>query len=110
MLGFNEDEALACVSFSRRARLTDRRIKRLADRKDWKTVLTAEEVNILKDLSATLQAAIDATDPDDCTTEETDFHALWIGLLLGSGECANFGTAYGWATFVRYNTDEELVS
>jgi len=75
--------------------------------RDWKSACTAAEVDILRDLSAQLQAAIDAMPEDEeGLTDEVHFQHLWIGLLLGSGECKSFDSAYSWASFVRYNTSD----
>jgi len=75
--------------------------------KDWKSVCSADEVDLLRELSARLQDAIDAMPKDEeGLTEEVHFQHLWIGLLIGSGFCKSFDRAYAWASYVRYNTSD----
>jgi hypothetical protein len=73
----------------------------------WMTLCTAAEVDILRELSARLQDALDAMPKDEeGLTEEVHFQHLWIGLLIGSGFCKSFDRAYAWASYVRYNTSD----
>lgn len=78
--------------------------------KNWMSACSSDEVDMLRDLSARLRDSLDLITADERgLEEEVDFHALWIGLLLGDRRCKSFQSAYSWATFVRYNT-EGLVS
>jgi hypothetical protein len=84
-----------------------RKIDTIAVGADWRTVLSSDEVHILQDLSGNLNLALALVpSEEEGVADEEDFHSLWIGMLLGSGECAAFDTAYHWASFVRYHAQD----
>lgn len=76
---------------------------------DWHDGLTCEEVNTIRDLCATAQRQC-AGQFNDVDVIEGCFDSVsfWIGLLLGSGSCADLKTAAYWATFIVYDVQNWL--